>query len=61
MNKKMVCLAALLFLCLNSFALDLGVVAGSIRQPSSFFYGLSAGVGDHRAHAQVRVRRLPHQ
>ena len=26
-------------------ALDAGLIAGSISQPSSFFYGLSAGIG----------------
>jgi len=45
MTKKIYCFAALLFLCLNAHALDLGVIAGSISQPSSFFYGLSAGSG----------------
>jgi len=45
MIKKTSCLAGLLFLCVHSFALDLGLVAGSISQPSSFFYGISAGSG----------------
>jgi hypothetical protein len=45
MNKRTFFFVAVLFLCLNSYALDLGLVAGSISQPSSFFYGLSAGSG----------------
>lgn len=45
MIKKTSCLAALLLLALNAPAIDAGVVAGSLNQPSSFFYGLSAGVG----------------
>ncbi len=48
MNKKIVFLAGVLFLSLNAFALDLGLIAGSVSQPSSsasFFYGLSAGSG----------------
>jgi hypothetical protein len=45
MNKKTFLFAALLFVCLNAQALELGVIAGSISQPSSFCYGLSAGSG----------------
>jgi len=45
MNKKTVFLAGTLFLSLNAFALDLGLIAGSVSQPSSFVYGLSAGSG----------------
>ncbi len=45
MNKKTLILAGLLFLSLNTFALDAGLIAGSVSQPSSFFYGLSAGSG----------------
>lgn len=45
MIKKTCFFVALLFLCLNSIALDLGVIAGSISRPSSFTYGLSAGSG----------------
>jgi hypothetical protein len=45
MNKKALFLA-LLFLCaLSAPALDLGLTAGSVSRPSSFFYGLSAGSG----------------
>jgi len=45
MIKKALCLAGLFSLCLNSFALDLGLVAGSISRPSSFTYGVSVGSG----------------
>lgn len=46
MNKKTIFLVGILFLSLNAFALDLGLIAGSVSgQPSSFFYGLSAGSG----------------
>ena len=45
MIKKTICSAALLFLALNAFALDAGLIAGSISQPSGFFYGLSFGSG----------------
>jgi hypothetical protein len=46
MNKKTLFLAGILFLSLNAFALDLGVIAGSVNKPSSsFVYGLSAGSG----------------
>jgi len=45
MIKKTLCIAGLLILCLPSFALELGLVAGSINPPSSFFYGISAGSG----------------
>jgi hypothetical protein len=45
MIKKILCLAGLLSLCLNAFALELGLIAGSVSQPTSFFYGLSAGSG----------------
>jgi len=45
MIKKALCLAGLFSLCLNCFALDLGLVAGSISRASSFTYGISAGSG----------------
>jgi hypothetical protein len=45
MIKKTLLLVGLLSLCLNAFTLDLGLIAGSVSQPSSFFYGLSAGSG----------------
>lgn len=45
MIKKSLCFAALLTLCLGTPALDLGLVAGSVSQPSSFFYGISVGSG----------------
>jgi hypothetical protein len=45
MSKKTVLLAGLLCLGLNTFALDIGLIAGSVSQPSSFFYGLSFGSG----------------
>ena len=45
MNKKALFIAGVLFLSLNAFALDLGLIAGSVNQPSSFVYGLSAGSG----------------
>ena len=45
MIKKALCLAGLFSLCLNSLALDLGLVAGSISRPSSFTYGVSVGSG----------------
>ena len=45
MNRKTALLAGLLILCLDAFALDLGLIAGSISRPASFFYGLSAGSG----------------
>jgi len=45
MIKKIFYLVGFLFLALNVSALEAGLVAGSITQPSSFFYGLSAGVG----------------
>jgi len=45
MNKKTVLLFGLCCLCLNAFALDAGLIAGSVSQPSSFFYGLSIGSG----------------
>lgn len=45
MIKKTVIVAVCFFLTLNAFALDAGLIAGSISQPSSFFYGLSAGSG----------------
>ena len=45
MIKKALCLAGLFSLCLSSFALDLGLVAGSISRPSSFTYGVSVGSG----------------
>ena len=45
MNKKTLFLSGILLFSLNAFALDLGLVAGSISHPSSFFYGISAGSG----------------
>ncbi len=45
MIKKTVFSLGFLFLAMNAFALDAGLIAGSIRQPSGFFYGLSAGSG----------------
>jgi len=45
MNRKTALLAGLLILCLDAFALDAGLIAGSISQPSSFCYGLSIGSG----------------
>ncbi len=49
MNKRALVFAAILFLCLflclDAWALDLGVIAGSISQPSSFCYGISFGSG----------------
>ena len=45
MNKKTIFLAGILLVSLNAIALDLGLVAGSISQPASFFYGLSVGSG----------------
>ena len=45
MNKKTIFLAGMLLLSLNAFALEGGLIAGSISQPSGFFYGLSAGTG----------------
>jgi hypothetical protein len=45
MIKKTVFLAGILLLSLNSFALDLGLVAGSLNHPTGFTYGLSVGSG----------------
>jgi len=45
MNKKTIFLAGILCLSLNAFALEAGLIAGSINQPTGFFYGLSAGTG----------------
>ena len=45
MIKKTICLSGFLFLAINVFSLDAGFIAGSINQPSSFCYGLSAGFG----------------
>lgn len=45
MSKKASCIAGLLLLSLNAFALDLGIVAGSSSQPASLFYGISVGSG----------------
>ena len=62
MNKKTLCLAGILFLTLNAFALDLGVIAGSVNKPSSFVYGLSATFAQirlkNRAQRGFFVRRL---
>lgn len=45
MIKKTVFLAGCLLLALHASALDAGFIAGSVNQPASFFYGLSAGSG----------------
>jgi hypothetical protein len=45
MIKKFIFLTTCLLLTLNISALDAGLIAGSINQPSSFCYGLSAGSG----------------
>jgi hypothetical protein len=45
MIKKTFLLTGCLLLALNASALDAGLIAGSISQPSSFCYGLSAGMG----------------
>jgi hypothetical protein len=45
MIKKTILLTGCLLLALNVSAIDAGFIAGSISQPSSFFYGLSAGMG----------------
>jgi hypothetical protein len=45
MIKKTICLTGFLLLALSLPALDIGLVAGSISQPSSFCYGLSIGSG----------------
>jgi len=45
MIKKIILLTGCLLLALNASALDAGLIAGSISQPASFFYGLSAGMG----------------
>ena len=45
MIKKTIFLTGCLLLALNVSALEAGLIAGSISQPSSFFYGLSAGSG----------------
>jgi hypothetical protein len=45
MIKKTIFLTVCLLLALPAPALDAGFIAGSISQPSSFFYGLSAGSG----------------
>lgn len=45
MIKKTILLTGCLLLAVNVSALEAGFVAGSIRQPSSFCYGLSAGMG----------------
>lgn len=45
MNKKTIFVAGILLFSLKAFALDLGLVAGSISRPSSFCYGISAGSG----------------
>ena len=45
MIKKTIFLTACLLLASHISALDAGLIGGSISQPSSFFYGLSAGSG----------------
>jgi hypothetical protein len=45
MIKKVFFLAVILFSALDLSALDLGLIAGSISQPSSFCYGFSIGSG----------------
>ncbi len=45
MNKKTILALGLFLLAANALALDAGLIAGSISQPSGFFYGLSAGSG----------------
>lgn len=45
MIKKTVFLALVLFLAVNASAVEVGLIAGSISQPASFCYGLSAGFG----------------
>lgn len=45
MIKKTILLTGCLLLALNAPALEAGLIAGSISQPSSFCYGLSAGMG----------------
>ncbi len=45
MIKKTVFLTFCLLLAANASALEVGVIAGSVSQPASFFYGVSAGFG----------------
>jgi hypothetical protein len=45
MTKKKLLVTACLLLALPALAFDAGFIAGSISQPSSFFYGFSAGSG----------------
>jgi hypothetical protein len=45
MIKKTILLTGSLLLAMHASAFDAGLIAGSISQPSSFFYGLSAGSG----------------
>jgi hypothetical protein len=45
MNKKIILLTGCMLLAMKASALDVGFIAGSISQPASFFYGLSAGSG----------------
>ena len=45
MNKKTIFLAGVLLFSLNATALDLGLIAGSVRPPASFFPGVSLGSG----------------
>lgn len=45
MNKKIVLLLGILGLGLNAHAFEAGLIAGSVSQPASFFYGLSVGSG----------------
>jgi hypothetical protein len=45
MIKKTIFLTGCMLLALNVSALEAGLIAGSISQPSSFCYGLSAGSG----------------
>jgi hypothetical protein len=43
--KKTLLVTACVLLALPALAFDAGFIAGSISQPASFFYGLSAGSG----------------
>lgn len=45
MTRRCLFLAALLLAAVSAPALDLGVAAGSLSRPRSFYYGLSLGSG----------------